>query len=73
MQSYAGCIATGGKQKFENKMNAQGKKGGAEEKVKKNKMRQGENRKGVGWYIKSELMLKKEKEIKKQNKTAMEE
>jgi hypothetical protein len=44
MQSYAGCIITGGKQKFGNKMNAQRDKGGAEEKVKKNRIRQGENR-----------------------------
>jgi hypothetical protein len=65
MQSYAGCIITGGGQKFENRMNAQGEKGEGEEKVKKNKMRQGDNRKGVGRYIKSELMLRKEKEYKK--------
>jgi hypothetical protein len=54
-------------------MNAQGEKGVGEEKVKKNKMRQRDKRKGVGWYIKSEFMLKKEKEFKKQNKEAMKE
>jgi hypothetical protein len=54
-------------------MNAQGEKGKGEEKVKKNKLRQGDNRKGLGWYIKSELMLKMEKEFEKQNKKAMKE
>lgn len=40
IQNYAGCIITGGGQKFDNRMNAEGEKGESEKEIKKNKMRE---------------------------------